>query len=542
MADITRRRAMGYISGVAGGALLPRLAWADEKPVALELGPAQEFSYEALVARAKALAASPYVAAPTPAAPEVLDAINYEALGKVSFKPECALWSPGSSENPNGSKHYPATFFHMGRFFRRPQRFHLVEGGRAREIVYRRDYFNIPPGNPAAALPEGSGFAGFRFQEDLAGSKGWRGVDLDWRKNDWVAFLGASYYRAIGDEFQYGASARGVLIDAATTKAEEFPDYTHIFLEQPDAKGPGGPVFVYALLDGPSITGAYRFEMHRNRDVVMDVDCTLFMRQDVLRLGIAPLTSMYWFSETNKPTAIDWRPEVHDSDGLSLATGHGERIWRPLNNPPRVNVSVFRDDNPRGFGLAQRDHDVDHYGDGVNYHRRPTVWIETKGNWGKGSVQLIEIPTDDEIHDNIVAAWVPDRPAEKGATFTQSYRVLWQAQDPPQAAARVVATRLGNGGQAGTVRPKGVRKFVAEFLGEPLTKLPSGVFPEAVVTASRGTISHVYTEALPNDVPGHWRAVFDLAVEGSEPVELRCFLRLKDETLSETWSYQYHPF
>jgi glucans biosynthesis protein len=168
--------------------------------------------------------------------------------------------------------------------------------------------------------------------------------------------------------------------------------------------------------------------------------------------------------------------------------------------------------------------------------------VEPKGNWGQGSIQLIEIPTDDEIHDNIVAAWVPARPAQKGEVFSHSYRVLWQAQDPAQAAARVVATRLGNGGQAGTVRPKGVRKFVVEFSGPPLMKLPSGIKPEAVVSVSRGTIGGVYTEAVPNDVAGHWRAVFDLEANGAEPVELRCFLRLDGHALSETWACQYNPF
>jgi glucans biosynthesis protein len=205
-------------------------------------------------------------------------------------------------------------------------------------------------------------------------------------------------------------------------------------------------------------------------------------------------------------------------------------------------VSTFADEAPRGFGLAQRDHDVNNYHDGVNYHRRPTLWVEPKGNWGRGSIQLIEIPTDDEIHDNIVAAWVPERPAQKGAVFSHSYRILWQAQDPAQAAARVVATRLGNGGQAGTTRPKGMRKFVAEFFGAPLSTLPSGVKPEAVVSVSRGSVSGTYTEAVPNDIAGHWRAVFDLEAAGSEPVELRCFLRLNGQTLSETWAFQYHPF
>jgi len=275
----------------------------------------------------------------------------------------------------------------------------------------------------------------------------------------------------------------------------------------------------------------------------MDVDCALYLRNKVSRFGVAPLTSMFWFSETAKATAVDWRPEVHDSDGLSLWTGSGEHLWRPLNNPAEVSVSAFSDDNPRGFGLLQRDRNFDHYLDGVFYERRPSVWIEPKGNWGKGAVQLIEIPTDDEIHDNIVATWVPQQPAAAGSSFEFSYRLHWQADEPsPTPLARCVATRLGNGGQPGLPRPKGVRKFMVEFLGAPLAGLAYGVMPEAVLSASRGSFSYVFTEAIANEVPGHWRAQFDLTVEGKEPVEIRLYLKNGDEVLSETWLYQYHPF
>ena len=267
------------------------------------------------------------------------------------------------------------------------------------------------------------------------------------------------------------------------------------------------------------------------------------MRKAVERLGIAPLTSMFWFSETVKPTAIDWRPEIHDSDGLAMWTGTGEHIWRPLNSPPRVMVSSFIDASPRGFGLSQRDREFGHYLDGVRYQLRPSAWVEPLGDWGAGAIQLTEIPTDDEIHDNIVAMWVPAAPALAGASFDLRYRLHWLAEEPfPTPLGRCVATRLGNGGQPGQPRPKGVRKFMIEFVGGPLATLPCGVKPEPVLWASRGSFSYISTEAVPNDVPGHWRAQFDLTVEGQEPVEMRCFLRAGDEVLTETWLYQYLPF
>ncbi len=540
---IDRRRLM---AGAAGTAALAAAGFGRDAlaQAGLKFGSAQPFSFEALKARAKDLAAKPYAPPPRPR-PDVLERIDYDAHGKIRFKPEMALWA-------NGPSPWPVTFFHLGRYFQKAVRMHVVEGDaprqNAREIVYDERYFDMPANSPARELPEGAGFAGFRFQESRAGQPGPKGTTLDWKGNDWVAFLGASYFRAIGELYQYGLSARGLMIDAAVHgQAEEFPDFTHVWLEtpKPDAKA----VVVYALLSGPSVAGAYRFTMQREAGVAMEIEKSLFLRKPVARLGIAPLTSMYWYSETVKPTAVDWRPEVHDSDGLALWTGAGERIWRPLNNPPRTVASSFGDENPRGFGLLQRDREFGHYMDGVYYERRPSLWIEpTPGadgkGWGKGAVQLIEIPTDDEIHDNIVASWTPAEPTRAGQELNFRYRLHWLADEPfPTPLGRVVATRLGNGGQPGTTRPKGVRKFMIEFRGGPLANLPKGVIPEPVLSASRGTFGdYKLTDAVPNDVPGHWRTQFDLTVEGSEPVEMRCFLKAGDAVLTETWLYQYHPF
>lgn len=513
------------LAGVAVSALATTAA--AQTGNALEFGPEASFSFEILIERARKSAALPYQAPPRPA-PDVLERIDYDAHGKLRYKTDFALWG-----NAPDQRRYPVTFFHLGRYFQKPVRMYALEGGTAREIVYREAYFDMPGDSPAKSLPKGAGFAGFRFQEPVDGK-------LDWKKNDWVAFLGASYFRAIGELFQYGLSARGLMIDAAVATPEEFPDFTHVWLEQP--KG-ADSVTVYALLDGPSVAGAYKFVMQRGKTVIMDVEKRLFVRKAVQRFGVAPLTSMYWFSETAKPTAADWRPEVHDSDGLAVWTGAGERIWRPLNNPPRTVASSFGDTNPRGFGLLQRDRMFDHFQDGVYYERRPSLWIEPIGDWGRGAVQIIEIPTDDEIHDNIVAAWVPETAVKPGDALAYRYRLHWQADEPyPTPLARVVATRMGNGGQPGQPRPKGVRKFMVEFQGDDLKSLPAGVRPEAVLWASRGQFSYIFTEAVPDDVPGHWRAQFDFAAEGTEPVEMRLFLRLAGKPLSESWLYQYHPF
>jgi glucans biosynthesis protein len=496
---------------------------------ALAFGEARPFSFDALVERAKGLASQAYVPPEKPA-PEVTSKLGYEQLGKIRFRTDDALWA-------NGPAPFPVTFFHLGAFFQRRVGIHVVDAGQAREILYKQAYFEMPIDSPAHDMPEGAGFAGFRFQESRTGS-------LDWRKNDWVAFLGASYFRSIGELFQYGLSARALAVNVANPLPpydEEFPDFKEFWLEA--VAGSTDQVRVFALLDGPSVSGAFSFLMTRAKAVLMDIDARIFTRKDVARFGIAPLTSMYWYSETAKRTAIDWRPEIHDSDGLAMWTGKGERIWRPLNNPASIIVSAFEDHDPRGFGLSQRDRNFDHYLDGVNYDRRPSAWVEPLEPFGDGFVQLVEIPTDDEIHDNAVAMWVPREPVRGGQSFVMKYRLHWAADEPQVTdLARCVATRLGNGGQPGTKRPQGVRKFMVEFLGGPLKDIPFGVLPEVVLSTSRGEFSYIFAEAVPDNVPGHWRAQFDLTVTGPEPVEMRCYLRLKDKVLTETWLYQYHPF
>lgn len=525
-----------FLHSAAATATLAAIGIAPEAIAAnrVKFGAAAAFSFDALIAQARAQAQAPYRAQPS-APREILEKIDYEAHGKIKFKSDYALFADGPGQ-------FPLTFFHLGRFFQAPVHMLLVEGdgaaASAREILYDESYFDMPADSPARKLPRGSGFAGFRFQESRRGDQS----KLDWHKNDWVAFLGASYFRAIGDLYQYGLSARGVALDVAQSgKSEEFPNFTHFYFTVP--QDGSDTVVIYAMLDGPSICGAYKFVMKRNAAVIMEIDTALFLRRDIERFGIAPLTSMYWFSETVKATGSDWRPEVHDSDGLAIWNGAGEHIWRPLNNPAQTTASAFGDNNPRGFGLLQRDRNFDHYQDGVRYERRPSLWVEPLEGWGEGSVQLIEIPTDDEIHDNIVAMWVPRAKATAGSSYRLRYRLHWQKDEPfPTTLARCVATRLGNGGVPGQARPANVRKFMVEFQGAPLEKLAFGEKPEAVLSSSRGTFSYVFTEAVPDDVPGHWRAQFDLAVDGAAPVDLRLYLRSKDKTLSETWLFQYHPF
>ncbi|MDE1990022.1 MAG: glucan biosynthesis protein D [Betaproteobacteria bacterium] len=497
---------------------------------ALALGPEQPFSFEALCEQARALARRPFEAVPV-SHRDVVEQIDWEAHSQIRFKPEAALFAAGPGQ-------FPVAFFHPGKFFPAPVHMYRVEHGQAREVLYDPRLFDMPANSPAHGLGSDAGFAGLRIQESRLAGPG----HPDWHNNDWAAFLGASYFRAIGDQYQYGLSARGLAIDVAVPGLkEEFPAFTHFYIEP--ATDDSNRITVYALLDSPSAAGAYRFVLTRGSNVVMDVEAQVNLRRDVAQLGLAPATSMYLFSKTAKKTRYDWRPEVHDSDGLALWTGSGEHLWRPLEDPPHHRLSLFADRDPRGFGLMQRERHFDAYLDAVHYERRPSLWVEPLDAWGEGSVLLWEIASPEETIDNVVAMWVPKAPARAGAELRLRYRLYWQAEEPfPTPYARCTATLRGRGGQPEhPPRPAGVEKFVVAFEGPALAALPPGAVPEAVLSATHGTFSSVFTEAVPDGKPGHWRAQFDYRPESTDTAELRLFLRHAGQPLSETWLFQYQP-
>jgi glucans biosynthesis protein len=524
---LSRRHLLKIVASVQ---LLPFTATLSEASLAkskLSFGPPERFDFDRLKAMAADIAGKPFVPPPMPA-PAIVKTMNYDtALG---IKPDPAFFPFG-----NGEGAYPVMPLTVGGLFPKSVRLHVIEAGEAREILFRPEYFKSPPGGPLSQLPnEPAPFAGFEMRQ---------AYDKPARRDHegWARFIGASYFRAVGEADQFGLSARGIAQNTGIANPEEFPDFTQFWIEE-GAKD-GDPVHVYAILDGPSLAGAYRFIMHRGRAVTMDITCDLHLRRPIERLGIAPLTSMFWYSETVKGAATDWRPEIHDSDGLAMWNGKGEHLWRPINDPATLNISAFQDENPRGFGLMQRDKNYDHYLDAVFYEKRPCGWVEPVGDWGKGSVQLVEIPTDNEIYDNIIAMWVPAEPNHAGQVLTYRYKLLWRDVDPaPGDLALCVATRLGAGALQGAPRSKILRKFMIEFRGASLAMLDDDDKPEAVLTASRGSFSHAWTEASPDGDTSLWRTQFDLDPQGHDPVELRCFLRYKGRPVTETWVYRYIPF
>lgn len=499
-------------------------------PAGLILAPAKPFSYKTLMARAEDMAKGPYQAPPSPV-PEAIKSINYDAAGKINFNPADALWREGPSV-------YPITFRPLGEYFMKSVSMNVVDGGRAREIDYRPSYFSMPADSPLRQVPAGqSGISGFWVQRS-------RRIG-DWTKSEpWATFQGASYFRAISRQGQVGMSARGIAVNTGLPQGEEFPDFRAFWFEP--ALNEGDPVIVYALLDGPSITGAYRFELRFDGDTEMVIEKHLYIRKTIDQLGIAPLTSMFWYDETPNKHIRGWRPEVHDSDTLAIWRSDNERLARPLTNPPALAYSAFVDQHPRGYGLLQRDRNPAHYLDGVGYEKRPSVWVEpideTKGesNWGAGSVTLIEIPTDDETFDNIVAFWQVKGPALAGSALHFKYRLYWTEHEPffPHGhLARAVALRAGPGGDFGRSRPANTVKLVIEWESE----LFQGHQPseaEFTITSTAGTISNIRIDWVAGTP--RWLSQFDFFVDSDQPIELNGALSIGGQQVSETWLYQFH--
>lgn len=506
------------VAETAPGQPIPVSAPAAEPAFAPAYGAAQPFSFDLLAERARAMAAAPYHA-PEVAQPEVLERIDYDAHWRIRFRPEATV-TVGD---------VPMQFFHLGTYFRSPVKMSVVEGGEAREVLYDPRFFDMPEDSPARALTQGTGFAGFRLMRP----------DM---KTDWISFLGGAYFRTDGALRQYGLSARGLAINTGLSIPEEFPRFSEFYIEKP--QDGSATVIIHALMDSPSVTGAYRMVTTNTegQGQVMEISSRLFFRQPVERLGIGPLTSMFWYSETNRVLGFDWRPEVHDTDGLMMVMGTGEQVWRPLHNPSRVVTSSFVTENPQGFGLIQRDRDYENYeDDGVFYDKRPAVWIEPLSSWGKGQVQLVEIPTNDEIYDNIVAYWNPAEPPQAGQALDFDYRLHWGVDAPVSSPlARTVASRIGAGGVPGHPRPAGHLKFALDFEGPAVNGLgqQDGVTPE--ITLPDG-VDLVQAYALPVVGTDRWRLIFDIAANGAETVDIRAYLSRQGQPLTETWLGQVQP-
>lgn len=486
------------------------------------------FDYESFSARMKDLAAQPYES-PVLIDSPVYTGLNYDGYRRVQFNTEKARW--------RGDDHgFQIQAFPPGWLFKETVSVYEITNGDAHPFAFdSKDFiyhFDDDEERKTIETAEFPGIAGFRINYPL------NTPDL---ADELVAFLGASYFRALGRGNIYGSSARGLLINSWREGPEEFPRFSEFYVERPTGKG---PLTVYAALESPSVTGAYRFVIspanENQQETVMDVTARLYFRSDIGEIGIAPLTSMFLFAETNRSQFDDYRPQVHDCSGLVFEPEAGLPQWRQLNNTPQLGNSFFWDANMRAFGLYQRNRDFESYQDaGAHYERRPSMRVEPTHDWGQGQVRLIEIPAKSETDDNIAAFWIPNEPPKAGQEREYGYRLIWGDLVPKEDAelAHVVETRIGQGGVSGVENAATLRKFVIDFDGGRLADLSPDTVFEVDATASAGEITSSTFSQI--DANGLWRLVLDIETEGQNLIELRASIGSGGEPLTEAWLYQW---
>ncbi|QIB66717.1 glucan biosynthesis protein G [Kineobactrum salinum] len=468
------------------------------------------FSRKSVIERARQLSQEPFKSLPQ--APKVLSNLDYSDYRKINYQQDAAVWGRSPTR-------FSIQLFAPGFLYRDLVDINIVENGKSSPLIVSEDSFRVPDPALAKILAEVGKYAGMRLHYPL---------NSEDYADEFLVFQGASYFRGVSKSQLYGLSARGLAIDVAGPQGEEHPIFRQFWVERPSSSHDS--MVVHALLDSERVTGAYRFGIYPGSPLRMDVEVTLFPREDIEHVGLAPLTSMFMHGPLDPADLRDYRPAVHDSGGLAIKRGNGEHIWRPLANPRHLQISAFVDENPEGFGLIQRHRDFGYFQDlEASYHRRPSAWVQPLGDWGKGHVQLVEIPSDSEANDNIVAYWRPDQGLRQGQPFEYAYRLSWPDDVPGKAdTARVVRSA---GGEKlfsdhhevmidyGNLAVDNLEDIVAHAAIQPGRILESRVQPNPAINGIR---------------------VF-LSLENSEePVaEMRVDLKRGDEPVAETWLYRW---
>ncbi len=478
------------------------------------------FTMQDVVARARALAAKPYQAPPT--IPDALQNLTYDQYQSIRFKPERSLWRESHGN-------FEVAFMSPGLYYTHAVKMNVVDAAGVHAVPYDKDSFTYPSAAVAAKVPADLGFAGFKLTYPLNGPQ---------QHDQFLVFAGASYFRGVGTDNVFGLSGRGIAVDTGLPSGEQFPVFTEFWLVRPSPDAHA--VEFYALLEGQSLTGAYHFVAYPDTPTVLQVHAELFFRSDVELLGLAPLTSMFYYGENTVRPVAEWRPQVHDSDGLLVHdAATGEWLWRPLLNPLQLEMDDFETRRLGGFGLLQRQRRFSEYEDaGALYERRPSAWVEPVGNWGKGSVTLVQLPAPNENSDNMVAFWTPATAPAAGSSLKVSYRVGfgWDAMTgEPMGRAR--QTFVGSGNVVGGGDVAGAYRVVVDFVGGPLAGLAEDAAVQAVVTPEQGgKVIHqgvTYLAAC-----GCWRLSMLVAPASGSPLVLRAYLKNGGDTLTETWTYR----
>lgn len=512
---MNRREALLAMGSAALGILGP-----SAKSLTFASQSGQAFSRGTVVQLAKDLAAKGFE--PPAEVPALFREFGYDQYRDIRFKKDLAWWA-------GEERGFAVELLHGGFIYKTPVQIHIVEDGRPKPVRYSSDLFDFGPNLNVPPIDGEPLFSGIRLLAP---------INTPSHYDEFAVFQGASYFRALGAGQIYGGSARGLAVDTGEPKGEEFPFFRSFWIEQPAGKSK--TIVVHALLDSVSVTGAFTFRIKPGHVTEMDVQATLFARKDLDHLGLAPLTSMYLFASSERPRFDDYRTAVHDSDALAVHGKDGGWLVRPLANPKNLQVSSFSDSSIKGFGLQQRARRFSDFNDlEARYELRPSAWVEPKVDWGEGQVELIEIPSDREFNDNIVAFWRPPKRLAAGQELSYAYWLHWGRPVVERHLARVAYTR------GGLTLDQARRLFVVDFhipgLAITGSRAPlASSFGEDIeprVSASKGMIKNVVGQAYAAE--GGYRVTFELDVNGVDLSELRLRLTRGGETISETWVYRW---
>jgi glucans biosynthesis protein len=470
--------------------------------------------------------------------PDFLRSLTGSQWQTIRFKPEQTLWR-------NQNLPFEVEMIHSGFIYDHSVTVNEVTSSGVTTINFSPEMFSY--GNKALAdkiKQTSSGFAGFTINYPL---------NTPYYKDTVTAFLGASYFRGMGKHSRMGLYARGMALNTGLPDGEEFPYFREFWLVRP--KDQDKSLTVCALIESPSIAGAFKYVITPGTSTVMDIEARIFLRKNAawpLKVGVAPLTSMFLHSESINGMPGDYRPEVHNSDGLLFSAGENAWRWSPLTNPARLAINTFPIENPRGFGLMQRDNNFDHYQDiEARFDMRPSLWVEPQGDWGNGRIELVEIPSSEEIHDNIVAFWVPDpKTPEDGGKEAQAlsfaYKLYWMTPGvTPHALGRATGTRI--------IKNAELTTFIIDFESETLKALPAETGLTSLIEGPEHApiVDKTLTK---NPATGGWRLRFSVKVprqdgvvqiiisarDGSPRLRFRALLKEGEnlpDPLTEEWVY-----
>ncbi|NLQ17847.1 glucan biosynthesis protein G [Marinomonas sp. M1K-6] len=469
------------------------------------------FSHQTVINLAQTLSTS--LMKPAEKAPQSLIDMDYPTYRKINFQQNQAVWG-------NTPTKFSVQLFAPGFLFKDLVSIDVVENGHAFPLNVSPDSFSTPNTEIGQLISLVGKYAGLRLHYP---------INRDDYNDEFVVFQGASYFRAVSKGQSYGLSARGLAMNVAQPKGEEFPMFKQFWIERPSSSQDA--IVVHALLDSKSITGAYRFGIYPGKPTRIDVKATLFPREDIEHIGIAPLTSMFMHnSALDASDVLDYRPAVHDSDGLQILTGKNEMLWRPLNNPKTLEVSAFSDASPKGFGLIQRQRSFEDYQDlEASYHTRPSAWIKPINDWGAGHVELVEIPSNAETNDNIVAYWQPKEGLKKGQSYSYQYLMTW-SNDTPVSLDLPRVVRSAKGVKLFTTRPEVVIDY---------NKMPDVNVDDLTIDASISNGKILEAIAVKNPHNNGVRVYVSFDPQDASLAELRVQLKQGDSAVAPTWLYRW---